>query len=54
MAITGTSKTRAVLTRYPVTPGLTAETTKTHGRATTMIPLEGSIVQRRYKKGISD
>ena len=47
-------KTRVTATRYPVTEGLTAETTKTAGKVTTLIAEEGSNVARRYKVGIED
>lgn len=52
MAITGTKGTKAVLTRYPVTSGITAETTKTAGRQTNLVPEKGSLVRKRYKAGI--
>jgi hypothetical protein len=53
MAITGTKGTRAIATRYPVTSGLTAETTKTEGRQINLVPEEGSLVESRHKKGIN-
>lgn len=52
MAITGSSKTRAISKRYPVTSGLTAETTKTEGRKTNLVATKGSLVRRRMKEGL--
>lgn len=43
---------RGILTRYPVTSGTTAETTKTEGRQVNLIPENGSLVNSREKKGI--
>ena len=51
MTISGTIKTRAVATRYPVTSGLTAETTKQAGRQSNLVPTSGSLVPRRKKVG---
>jgi hypothetical protein len=48
----GGKGTRAIATRYPVTSGTTAETTKTEGRETNLVPTNGSLVTRRNKKGI--
>ena len=52
MAITGTKGTRAVSKRYPVTSGLTAETTKTEGRKTNLVPQLGSLYAKRKKVGL--
>jgi hypothetical protein len=52
MSISGTLKTRAVATRYPVTSGLTAETTKQTGRTTNLVPAKGSLVSRKTKVGL--
>ena len=52
MTITGTIKTRATATRYPVTSGLTAETTKTEGRKSNLVAQKGSTVARRRKVGL--
>lgn len=52
MAITGSSKTRAIATRYPVTSGLTAETTKQTGHKENLVAVQGSNVARRKKVGI--
>jgi hypothetical protein len=49
MAITGTKGTRALASRYPVTSGLTAETTKTDGRQTNLVPELGTVVPKRYR-----
>ena len=48
----GGSKTKAISKRYPPTFGLTAETTKQTGKVMNLIPGEGSLVPKRYKKGI--
>lgn len=52
MSITGGAKTRAVLKRYPVTSGLTAETTKTEGRTINLVYKSGSTFPDRKKKGM--
>jgi|TARA_Y100000034_G_scaffold132736_1_gene196434 hypothetical protein len=52
MAISGTKGTRAVLTRYPITSGLTAETTRTYDRQINLVPTKGSLVARRKKVGL--
>lgn len=52
MAITGKKGTRAVASRYPVTSGLTAETTKTEGRKTNLVPTEGTIFRKRFRRGL--
>ena len=52
MTITGEAKTKAVLTRYPVTSGLTAETTRTYDRVMNLVPTQGSNVNRNMKKGL--
>ena len=47
-----TSKgTKEIATRYPVTSGLTAETTSQVGRQSNLVPERGSIVPRRKKVG---
>ena len=45
---------KELLTDWPVTSGLTAGTTKTAGRVTTLVASEGSNVPRRYKEGMED
>jgi len=52
MVLTGTIKTRATANRYPVTSGITAETTKTYDRKMNLHPTKGSTVARRRKVGL--
>jgi len=52
MAITGTKGTRAVSKRYPVTSGITAETTKTEGRKINLHPTDGTIFRKRFRRGL--
>jgi len=52
MPITGTKGTRALSKRYPVTDGLTAETTTQEGHEEGLIPQEGSLVPKTKKAGI--
>ena len=52
MAITGGIGTRAISKKYPATSGLEAETTKTAGRKTNLIPIKGSLVRRALKVGL--
>jgi len=40
---------RAIRKSYPVTSGLTAETTKTEGRVINLVPTEGSSIPERKK-----
>ena len=40
---------RGIRTEYPVTSGLTAETTKTSDRIINLVPTEGSDVPEREK-----
>ena len=49
---TGGKGTRAIATRYPVTSGLTAGTTKAKGRQLNLTAERGSLVRRRMKKGL--
>ena len=49
-----THNEKEIKTDWPVTTGLTAETTKQTGRAMTLIPEQGSNVPRREKVGIED
>ena len=44
--------TREIATRYPVTSGLTAGTTKTEGRQSNIVPTGGSFIPRRKKVGL--
>lgn len=52
MVISGTIKTKAVATRYPVVSGTTAETTKTAGRIINIVPTNGSMIARSKKQGL--
>jgi len=52
MAVTKTKGTREVSTRYPVTSGLTAGSTKTEGRKMNLVPTQGSYIPRRKKVGL--
>ena len=52
MTISGTKSTKAVLTRYPVTSGLTAETTRTYDRVQNLVAIKGSVVPSRKKVGL--
>ena len=52
MAITGKSGTRAIAKRYPVTDGLTAETTTQKGHEEHLTPSEKSLILEDNKKGI--
>lgn len=52
MTITGTIGTRAVRRSYPVTSGLTAETTKTEGRQINLKAECGTFVPQRKRKGL--
>ncbi len=47
----GGSGTRAISKRYPVTSGLTAETTKQEGRQKNLLA-ESTIVRKRERAGI--
>ncbi len=49
-----TIREKELKTDWPITSGLIAETTKTSGRQINLIPEEGSLVPRRYKKGMID
>lgn len=49
---TGGKGTKAIATRYPVTSGLTAGTTKTAGRQSNLVYTKKSTVADRYKKGL--
>ena len=42
---------KGVKTRYPVTSGLTAETTKQTGRKLNLVPQQGSNYPKRLKRG---
>lgn len=44
--------TKEIATRYPVTTGLTAGTTKTEGRQINLVPTNGSLYPRRLKEGL--
>lgn len=44
--------TGAIATRYPVTSGITSQTTTQVGRAKNLTPLQGSLVSRREKVGL--
>ena len=54
MSLTGGLRTKATLSRYPVTSGTTAETTKTEGRQINLVPVEESHVSKKDKKGLMD
>lgn len=45
----GSKGTKIIATRYPVTTGLIAGTTKTSGRQMNLVATEGSFVPRRLK-----
>ena len=49
---TGSKGTAAIATRYPVTEGLTAATTKQTGTEMTLVPEEGSKVTQRQREGL--
>jgi hypothetical protein len=49
----GGSGTRHIATRYPVTSGLTAQTTKQTGHQENLKPELGSNVQRKQKTGVT-
>ena len=51
MTITGTIRTKAVRTDYPVEDGLTAETTTQQGHVMQLEP-ETSLIPDREKKGL--
>ena len=44
---------KAVKTRWPVTEGTTAGTTKQTGKAINLVPQEKSLVPKRKKEGLS-
>jgi len=48
-----TKGTKEVATRYPVTSGLTAGTTKQEQREQFLTPVHGSLYPRRKKLGFS-
>ncbi len=48
----GSSGTREIARRYPVTTGLTARTTKLEGRQSNLVPERGSKVLRLEKVGL--
>lgn len=52
MQETGTSKTRAIATRYPVTDGLTAGTTTQEGHKETLEAEEKSLIKSRELVGL--
>ena len=52
MAITGKIRTRGLASRYPVTSGITAETTKTEGRIINLVPSEGSNIPIKDRKNL--
>lgn len=47
-----TSGEKELKTKWPVTSGLTAKTTKQTGRKKNLVPERGSLVPRRLKAGI--
>ena len=47
-----TLKEKELKTEWPVTEGLTAETTKQTGRLMNLIPTEKSFIPARERKGI--
>ena len=47
-----TAGEKELKTDWPIEEGLTAETQKQTGRTTNLVPQEGSLVPRRYKKGL--
>ena len=51
--VTGGIGTRAIATRWPNTDGLDAETTMQTGHQENLAPEQGSLVQRKYKEGIT-
>jgi len=48
----GGKGTKEIARRYPVTSGLTAETTKQEGRQSNLLATNGSFVPRRKKVGL--
>lgn len=48
----GSSGSKEIATRYPVTSGLVAGTTSQTGHQENLIPEEGSLVPRREKEGL--
>ena len=45
----GTKGTKALANRYPVTSGLTAETTSQTGHAENLIPTDGTLIPKRKR-----
>ena len=45
--------TKEIATRYPVTSGIVAGTTRQTGHQENLVPEEGSLVPHREKEGIS-
>ena len=50
---TGGKGTKAIASRYPVTSGLTAGTTKTEGRKINLVPTDCSKVLKRDRTGFT-
>jgi len=48
----GGAGTKEIATRYPVTSGLTAGTTKQEGRQLNLVPTDGSKVREEFRKGL--
>ncbi len=50
--MTATSGEKDIATRYPITDGIIAGTTKQKGRQSNLVPEQGSLVSRKMRIGL--